>query len=148
MRVRAQSRFPRAIAEAVLRNLQDPDGILARQEIAGPGFLNFSFAPKFFYREFRDLVSGRNLQIDLGHGEKIQVEFASVNPTGPLHVGHGRLRPALPVHQRVVSAGQYGGLVQSEPVKWDSAVLWNRWRLVSGKELYDIKADPDLWKKR
>ncbi|MGE5851921.1 MAG: arginine--tRNA ligase, partial [Deltaproteobacteria bacterium] len=82
---------PRAIAEAVLRNLQDPDGILARQEIAGPGFLNFSFAPKFFYREFRALVSGRNLQIDFGHGEKIQVEFASVNPTGPLHVGHGRV---------------------------------------------------------
>ena len=85
---RSAKKPPRAIAEAVLRNLQDPDGILARQEIAGPGFLNFSFAPKFFYREFRDLVSGRNLQIDLGHGEKIQVEFASVNPTGPLHVGH------------------------------------------------------------
>ena len=88
---RSAKKPPRAIAEAVLRNLQDPDGILARQEIAGPGFLNFSFAPKFFYREFRDLVSGRNLQIDLGHGEKIQVEFASVNPTGPLHVGHGRV---------------------------------------------------------
>jgi arginyl-tRNA synthetase len=88
---RSAKKPPRAIAEAVLKNLQDPDGILARQEIAGPGFLNFSFAPKFFYREFRDLVSGRNLQIDLGHGEKIQVEFASVNPTGPLHVGHGRV---------------------------------------------------------
>ncbi|MGN6731484.1 MAG: arginine--tRNA ligase [Candidatus Binatia bacterium] len=88
---RSAKKPPRAIAEAVLKNLQDPDGILARQEIAGPGFLNFSFAPKFFYREFRELVSGRNLQIDLGHGEKIQVEFASVNPTGPLHVGHGRV---------------------------------------------------------
>jgi arginyl-tRNA synthetase len=88
---RSAKKPPRAIAEAVLKNLQDPDGILARQEIAGPGFLNFSFAAKFFYREFRDLVSGRNLQIDLGHGEKIQVEFASVNPTGPLHVGHGRV---------------------------------------------------------
>lgn len=37
---------------------------------------------------------------------------------------------------------QYGGLVQSEPLPWDSAVLCNRWRLVHGKELYDIKADP------
>ena len=88
---RSAKRPPRSIAEAVLKNLHDSDGILARQEIAGPGFLNFSFAPKFFYREFRELVSGRNLQIDLGHGEKIQVEFASINPTGPLHVGHGRV---------------------------------------------------------
>ena len=88
---RSAKRPPRSIAEAVLKNLEDPDGILARQEIAGPGFLNFSFAPKFFFREFGALVAGRNLQVDLGHGEKIQVEFASVNPTGPLHVGHGRV---------------------------------------------------------
>ena len=88
---RSAKKPPRWIAEAVLKNLEDPDGILARQEIAGPGFLNFSFTPKFYYREFRDLVSGRNLHLDLGHGEKVQVEFASVNPTGPLHVGHGRV---------------------------------------------------------
>ena len=88
---RSAKRPPRSIAEAVLKNLEDPDGILARQEIAGPGFLNFSFAPKFFFREFGALVAGRNLQVDLGHGEKILVEFASVNPTGPLHVGHGRV---------------------------------------------------------
>ena len=47
---RSAKRPPRSIAEAVLKNLHDSDGILARQEIAGPGFLNFSFAPKFFYR--------------------------------------------------------------------------------------------------
>ena len=88
---RSAKKPPRWIAEAVLKNLEDPDGILARQEIAGPGFLNFSFTPKFYYREFGDLVSGRNLHLDLGHGEKVQVEFASVNPTGPLHVGHGRV---------------------------------------------------------
>jgi arginyl-tRNA synthetase len=82
---------PRAIAELILKNLEDPDGILARQEIAGPGFLNFAFAPKFYYGRLRELAADRDVRLDLGKGEKVQVEFASVNPTGPLHVGHGRV---------------------------------------------------------
>ena len=84
-------RPPRAIAEAILKNLEDSDGVLLRKEIAGPGFLNFTFAPKFYYRQLRDLAEDKNVKIDLGHGRKVQVEFASVNPTGPLHVGHGRV---------------------------------------------------------
>lgn len=84
-------RPPRAIAEAILKNLEDPEGILARREIAGPGFLNFTFAPKFYYQQLRDLAEGKSAQLNLGRGQKIQVEFASVNPTGPLHVGHGRV---------------------------------------------------------
>ena len=82
---------PRLIAETILKNLDDPDGILARGEIAVPGFLNFAFAPKFYYQRLRDLAAGKEAALDLGHGAKVQVEFASVNPTGPLHVGHGRV---------------------------------------------------------
>src|SRR6185369_8893938 len=41
-------RPPRAVAEAIAKNLEDPDGVVARVEIAGPGFLNFTFAPKFY----------------------------------------------------------------------------------------------------
>ena len=82
---------PRAIAETILKNLEDPDGILARKEIAGPGFLNFAFAPKFYYQRLRELAAGKDATLDLGRGAKVQVEFASVNPTGPLHVGHGRV---------------------------------------------------------
>ena len=82
---------PRAIAETILKNIEDPDGILARKEIAGPGFLNFTFAPKFYYARLRELAAGNHARLDLGHGERVQVEFASVNPTGPLHVGHGRV---------------------------------------------------------
>ncbi len=82
---------PRLIAETILKNLEDPDGILARREIAGPGFLNFAFAPKFYYQRLRELAAGKEAALDLGHGAKVQVEFASVNPTGPLHVGHGRV---------------------------------------------------------
>lgn len=82
---------PRLIAEAILKNLDDPEGILARKEIAGPGFLNFSFSPEFFYARLRELLRDEDVSPDLGRGQKIQIEFASVNPTGPLHVGHGRV---------------------------------------------------------
>jgi arginyl-tRNA synthetase len=82
---------PRAIAELILKNIEDPDGIIARREIAGPGFLNFAFAPKFYYQRLRELAGDKEPRLDLGRGEKVQVEFASVNPTGPLHVGHGRV---------------------------------------------------------
>jgi arginyl-tRNA synthetase len=84
-------RPPRTIAEWILKNIEDPDGILARKEIAGPGFLNFMFSPKFYYSQLRALAQGDYDRVDLGHGERVQVEFASVNPTGPLHVGHGRV---------------------------------------------------------
>ena len=86
-----QKKSPRAIAEILLRNLEDPEGILENASVAGPGFLNFSFSPKFCYRCLKE-VEERNGKVEnLGQGNKIQVEFASVNPTGPLHVGHGRV---------------------------------------------------------
>ncbi|HSF58108.1 MAG TPA: arginine--tRNA ligase [Candidatus Binatia bacterium] len=82
---------PRVIAEALLKNLADPEGILERKEIAGPGFLNFTFSPKFYYQRLRELAEGREAKLDMGRGLQVQVELASVNPTGPLHVGHGRV---------------------------------------------------------
>lgn len=82
---------PRAIAEAILKNIDDPEEVLARKEIAGPGFLNFTFSPRFYFQQLREIAVAKNDIVDLGHGAKVQVEFASVNPTGPLHVGHGRV---------------------------------------------------------
>ena len=82
---------PRAIAELILKNLEDPQGILVRKEIAGPGFLNFTFSPQFYYQRLKELSLGEGATLDIGHGRRVQVEFASVNPTGPLHVGHGRV---------------------------------------------------------
>ena len=88
---KAAKKPPRVIADAIVKNIEDPEGILARIDIAGPGFLNFTFSQKFYYQRLRDLVAGKDAQLDLGHGQKVQIEFASVNPTGPLHVGHGRV---------------------------------------------------------
>jgi arginyl-tRNA synthetase len=82
---------PRVIAEMVLKNLEDPAGILARKEIAGPGFLNFTFSAQFYYQRLGELAAEKEVHLDFGRGRKVLVEFASVNPTGPLHVGHGRV---------------------------------------------------------
>ena len=84
-------RPPRAVAEAIVKNIEDPEGILARVEIAGPGFLNFTFAPKFYYARLNEIDRETELVPRFGGGERAQVEFASANPTGPLHVGHGRV---------------------------------------------------------
>lgn len=98
---------PRAIAELILKNIEDPEGILARREIAGPGFLNFAFAPKFYLQRLREIAAGNIAVSDLGQGRKIQVEFASVNPTGPLHVGHGRVAVIGDVLARLHRAAGY-----------------------------------------
>src|ERR687897_572583 len=88
---KAAKKPPRVIADAIVKNIEDPEGILSRIDIAGPGFLNFTFSQKFYYQRLRELAAGKGANLDLGGGRKIQVEFASVNPTGPLHVGHGRV---------------------------------------------------------
>ena len=81
---------PRKIAQAIVERLQF--AWLERAEIAGPGFINFYLKPDWLYEMLNDIIeTGENFGLtDVGQGEKIQVEFVSANPTGPLHVGHGR----------------------------------------------------------
>ena len=83
---------PREVAAAILENLVDPAGLIAKAEVAGPGFINFFFSDALWQR-VADEVATLGLaygQSDLGQGRRVQVEFVSANPTGPLHVGHGR----------------------------------------------------------
>jgi len=82
---------PRAIAQALLAALPASDDV-ARVEIAGPGFINFHLTPTAYQREAASVLKeggdyGRNLN---GDGRNVGVEYVSANPTGPLHVGHGR----------------------------------------------------------
>jgi len=83
---------PRKIADAIIKSINDPDGILDKTEIAVPGFINFflnkhSWHPVLQKVHEQDALYGAS---NIGKGKKIQVEFVSANPTGPLHVGHGR----------------------------------------------------------
>ena len=89
---RELGRPPRAIAELILARLQDPAGWLAGAEVAGPGFINFRFTLAFWQMILREaLTAGESYgSSTAGAGRRVQVEFVSANPTGPLTVGHGR----------------------------------------------------------
>lgn len=83
---------PRAIAERLIANLELPSGVVRKIEIAGPGFINFFLAEAQVVGVLPSIITaGTDYgQSDVGSGKKINVEFVSANPTGPLHVGHGR----------------------------------------------------------
>jgi arginyl-tRNA synthetase len=87
-----ESKPPRKIAELIIRNIEDRDGILQKTEIAGPGFINFFFKQDRWKKTLFDIdTEGAQYGLtDIGKGERVLVEFVSANPTGPLHVGHGR----------------------------------------------------------
>ncbi len=99
---------PRNIAEAIVSRLRLPEGVVKDVEIAGPGFINFRFDPSWFRRIAREILEKRENfgRLDLGKGKKVQVEFVSANPTGPLHVGHGR---GAAVGDSVASILEFGG---------------------------------------
>lgn len=81
---------PKQIAEAIKANLQCP--YVAKAEIAGPGFLNFYLKADWLYVLLDDIIKAGENYGNLVNPckEKIQIEYVSANPTGPLHVGHGR----------------------------------------------------------
>lgn len=83
---------PRAIAQQLLDAMPLDPQVLEAIEIAGPGFINFRFAKEYVYQQLRAIIEEGS---DFGKtasrkGQRIQIEFVSANPTGPLTVGHGR----------------------------------------------------------
>ena len=82
---------PRDIAEKLAESLESCE-VITKTEIAGPGFLNVFLSGKFYADAVSDvLAQGETYgSVNLGHGRRVQVEFVSANPTGPLHIGHGR----------------------------------------------------------
>ncbi|CUH96495.1 Arginine-tRNA ligase [Propionispora sp. 2/2-37] len=81
---------PRIIAEAIASKVKGE--WLDKAVIAGPGFINFYLRPDWLYAMLKDILQQGNRygNTHTGKGKKVQVEFVSANPTGPLHVGHGR----------------------------------------------------------
>ncbi len=82
---------PRKIAEEIAASVKD-EPVLEKIDIAGPGFVNFTFSKTYLYSEIKQLLKYASsfLRQDIGKGRKVQIEFISANPTGPLHMGHGR----------------------------------------------------------
>ena len=83
---------PRDIAQAIVDSLNKDSKLIEKVEIAGPGFINFYLSQNWLYDilpvvETQDTAYG---SVDIGKGEKVQVEFVSANPTGLLHMGNAR----------------------------------------------------------
>ena len=82
---------PQDIAAALISRLENQREI-SKVELAGPGFINIFLTREVFLKQLDDAHKNPNSFVDSSHAskEKIQIEFVSANPTGPLHVGHGR----------------------------------------------------------
>ncbi|MBX3523534.1 MAG: arginine--tRNA ligase, partial [Xanthobacteraceae bacterium] len=82
---------PRDIAEKLAAKLKSAPHV-AKADVAGPGFINLSLENGFWLEVLRAAIgAGKNFgRSGLGKGEKVNVEYVSANPTGPMHVGHGR----------------------------------------------------------
>ena len=89
---KVQKQKPRDVAAKVIAALALPAGVVAKTEIAGPGFINFWLGKEQLANDLATIIEAgtRYGRHTFGAGRKINIEFVSANPTGPLHVGHGR----------------------------------------------------------
>ncbi|MBI5585374.1 MAG: arginine--tRNA ligase, partial [Deltaproteobacteria bacterium] len=100
---------PRQLAQQIIANLKVEEGLLDRAELAGPGFINFYLHKGWWYKTLDRIEAQQDRygSLDLGRGQKVQVEFVSANPTGPLHIGHGRGAAVGDVLARILAKAGY-----------------------------------------
>lgn len=145
---REEKKPPRQIAEILMRMLGDAGGLCPRVEVAGPGFINFFLSHRSWYALLDEIVrrGATYGTSDLGAGKRVQVEFVSANPTGPLHIGHGRGAATGDAVAAVLAAAGYE--VQREYYINDAGnqvallgrSIWLRWRELRG-ETVDFPED-------
>ena len=89
---RSEKKNPKVIAEMICGFLNAGGDSIESAEVAGPGFINIKMSADFFRSRLKEaILQGREFgQTDVGQKKKVLLEFVSANPTGPLHVGHGR----------------------------------------------------------
>jgi arginyl-tRNA synthetase len=100
---------PLDIAHFIVDNLNIKDSIIGEVEIVRPGFINFCLKENWLYQIIDEIrEKGEDYgKVNLGKGKKIQVEFVSVNPTGPLHVGHGKCAAVGDALSNILKAAGY-----------------------------------------
>ena len=83
---------PRKIAEALVANMELEGSWFSSVEVAGPGFINFRLAESWYSDVLKNIADeGADYgRVDVGHGQRLMVEFVSANPTGPMHLGNAR----------------------------------------------------------
>ena len=88
----SEQKAPHDVAQIIVDNLVERDQLFDRVEIVRPGFLNLTVKPTLWQEVILEIAAqGRSYgRTDVGNGRRVLVEYVSANPTGPLHVGHGR----------------------------------------------------------
>ncbi len=110
---RSAKKAPRAIAQILVEEIEAaPHPLIKRVEIAGPGFMNFFLSNSYLYELLRSIQNqqanfGRS---NIGHGERIVVEFVSANPTGPLNIVSGRAAATGDTLVNVLNATGYDAI--------------------------------------
>jgi len=135
---------PREIARIIADNLDDTEGLLDSVEVAGPGFINFFINESSWKETLKDIIAAgpEYGKSRMGEGKKVQVEFVSANPTGPLHVGHGRGAAVGDALANIIAAT--GFEVQREYYINDAGTqmetlgrsVWLRCREISGESVH------------
>jgi arginyl-tRNA synthetase len=101
---------PRKIADRIVQEIEEnKEQVITKIVIAGPGFINFYLKNTVLHSVLREIMLQKNQfgKSDIGKNEKINVEFVSVNPTGPLHVGHGKCAAVGDVLAKILKAAGY-----------------------------------------
>ncbi|MFY9268809.1 MAG: arginine--tRNA ligase [Candidatus Manganitrophaceae bacterium] len=104
-----EGRPPREIAARLVSMLEKRSSFLQKIEIAGPGYINFYFKKEVWHRILLDICAQKERygRAEIGAGKKVLIEFVSANPTGPLHVAHGRAAALGDALARILQAVGY-----------------------------------------
>ena len=101
---------PRQIANRIVQEIEkSKEQEITKIEIAGPGFINFYLENNVLHSVLREIMQQKSQfgRSDIGKNEKINIEFVSVNPTGPLHVGHGKCAAVGDALAKILKAAGY-----------------------------------------
>lgn len=106
---RIAKKAPRQIAEDIVQHIDQSKAAIEKVEIAGPGFINFFMKKDYLSNLIPTILGAEDTygQTETGQGEKVQIEFVSVNPTGRLHLGHARNAAYGDVLANVLTASGY-----------------------------------------
>lgn len=138
----SEKKKPRDIAEIIVKHIKDEAGIIDKIDIAGPGFINFLLKNEYYHQILKQIdKEGKDYgRVDIGKGEKVQVEFVSANPTGPLHVGHGRGAAVGDALSNLLAAAGYDVTREfyindaGRQVRLLAQSVYSRYRQMHGKE--------------
>lgn len=100
---------PTQLAKAIIDQIADKEQLFSKIEVAGPGFINFYLSNLWLYQVLAEIDSKKDKfgYLKIGRGQKVQLEFVSANPVGPMHVGHGRWAAVGDSLANVMSAAGY-----------------------------------------